>query len=257
METTIPETVVKQEFYRSTEKFHIIATWVGLALNIIWCISDYFVINHEYFLSFLIFRIVVSTISAVVLLGRNIFGINIYSCMFLLVLGISIQNSYMWSVMDISNFQKHAFAYMVLFIGVGMLVLWELKLSLLLVVTTLISNIVFYLIYSRLTVDEFLINGGLLTMTVVVFCVFQIRTRYRLAYNDIRIRLQLELSKKVIEAKHAELMQQKIEIQMQKDTLEVKNRETTDSINYAKNIQDALLPTESDFTRHFKDSFVL
>ncbi len=256
-ETTIPESVVKQEFYKSTEKFHIIATWVGLALNIIWSVSDYFVIGDEYFVPFLIFRIVVSSISAVILLGRNIFGINIYSCMFILILGISIQNSYMWSFMDISHFQKHAFAYMVLFIGVGMLVLWELKLSLLLVATTLLSNFIFYTLYSRLTVDEFMINGGLLTITVVVFCVFQIRTRYRLAYNDIRIRLQLELSKKVIEAKHSELMLQKIEIQSQKDTLEVKNREITDSINYAKNIQDALLPSEEEFKYHFKDSFVL
>jgi len=256
-ETTIPESVVKAEFYRSTEKFHIIATWVGLALNIIWCISDYFVVSHEHFIPFLIFRIVVSTLSAVILVGRKIFGVNIYSCMFILVLGISIQNSYMWSVMEISTFQKHAFAYMVLFIGVGMLVLWELKLSLLLVVTTLISNFVFYTLYSRLTIDEFMINGGLLTMTVVVFCVFQIRTRYRLAYNDIKIRLQLELSKKVIEAKHSELVLQKVEIQNQKDTLEVKNREITDSINYAKNIQDALLPTEEEFRNYFKDSFVL
>lgn len=39
--------------------------------------------------------------------------------MFILVLGISIQNAYMWSVMDIPHLQKHAFAYMVLFIGTG------------------------------------------------------------------------------------------------------------------------------------------
>lgn len=255
-ETTIPESVVKREFYKSTEKFHIIATWVGLLLNIVWCISDYFVIA-EYFLPFLIFRIVVSSVSAIILVGRKTFGINIYTCMFILVLGISIQNSYMWSVMDIPHFQKHAFAYMVLFIGVGMLVLWELKLSILLLAATMIANFIFYSLYSNLTVDEFMTNGGLLTITVVIFCVFLIRTRYKLVYNDIKIRLQLEQSKKVIEEKHSQLLVQKIEIQNQKDTLEVKNRETTDSINYAKNIQDALLPSEQDFKSNFTDSFVL
>lgn len=255
-ESTIPENIVKEEFYRSTEKFHVIATWVGLALNIIWCISDYFIIK-DYFLPFLFFRLGVSTISACILLARKIFGVNIYFCMFILVLGISIQNAYMWSVMDISHFQKHAFAYMVLFIGVGMLVLWELKLSLLLATATIFANLIFYQYNSHLSLDEFLINGGLLTLTVVVFCVFQIRTRYRLAYNDVRIRLQLERSNLIIEEKHNELILQKKEIQLQKDSLEIKNRETTDSIKYAKNIQDALIPSPDKFNSYFRESFVL
>lgn len=255
-ETSIPESIVKQEFDRSTEKFHVIATHIGVILNMVWCLSDYFIIP-EYFLPFLIFRLLVSFTSAVILLTRRLTNINIYACMFILVLGISIQNAYMWSVMDLAHFQKHAFAYMVLFIGVGMLVLWELKLSLLLTATTLIANAVFYTINSRLSIDDFLINGGLITLTVVIFCIFLIRTRYRLTYNDIKIRLELELSKKVIEEKHAELVLQKIEIQTQKDRLEVKNRETTDSINYAKTIQDALLPSETEFKSHFRESFVL
>ncbi len=255
-ETSIPNNIVRAEFDKSTEKFHVIASWVGLILNIVWFISDYFIIK-EYLTPFLIFRLVVSSVSALILLFRRMLGINIYTCMFILVLGISIQNAYMWSVMDIANFQKHAFAYMVLFIGVGMLVLWELKLSLLLVVTTIIANIVFYNLNSKLSLDEFLINGGLITLSVVVFCVFLIRTRYRLTYNDIRIRLELERSKKVIEQKHEEVVLQKVEIQSQKDTLEEKNREITDSINYAKNIQNAFIPSEEKFNSYFRDSFVL
>lgn len=158
-ETTIANTIVKKEFDKSTEKFHVIASWVGLILNMIWFISDYFIIE-EYFFRFLIFRIAVSSASAFILLFRKSLGISIYTCMFILVLGISVQNAYMWSVMDIAHFQKHAFAYMVLFIGVGMLVLWEIRLSLLLGVTTILANIIFYKINSRLSVDEFLINGG-------------------------------------------------------------------------------------------------
>lgn len=255
-ETSIAESVVKHEFDKSTEKFHVIASWVGVILNTVWFINDYFIIQ-EYFIRFLIFRIAVSVTSAMILLFRKPLGITVYTCMFILVLGISVQNAYMWSVMDISHFQKHAFAYMVLFIGVGMLVLWEFKLSLLLGITTILANLFFYNLNSKLSVDEFLINGGLITLSVVVFCIFLIRTRYRLTYNDIRIRLELERSKKVIEQKHEELIVQKIEIQNQKDSLEEKNREITDSINYAKNIQTAFLPSEQKFNSHFKDSFVL
>ncbi len=241
-ETTVPENIVKQEFYRSTEKFHVIACWVGMALNIVWFLSDYFVIPH-YWIPFFIFRASVTGISLMVLLSRKITGVNIYTCMFILVLGISIQNAYMWSVMDISHFQKHAFAYMVLFIGVGMLVLWEISLSIILLIATIISNIAFYIINSKLTVDEFIINGGLLTFTVAVFCVFLIRTRYRLTYREIKSRLELAKSKSIIEEAHIEVVNQKKEI--------------TDSINYARSIQESLIPLETHFIKHFTDSFVL
>ena len=255
-ETSIADSVVKHEFYKSTEKFHVIASWVGLILNIVWFISDYFIIK-EYLIPFFIFRLAVSSVSALILFFRNSLGINIFTCVFILALGISIQNAYMWSVMDISHFQKHAFAYMVLFIGLGMLVLWELKFSLFLGISTIVANIIFYQINSKLSLEDFFINGGLITLSVVVFCIFLVRTRYRLTYNDIKIRLELERSKQVIEQKHEEVVLQKVEIQSQKDTLEEKNREITDSINYAKNIQNAFIPSEQKFNSHFKDSFVL
>ena len=254
--SNIPETIVKQEFDRSTEKFQVITAWVGIFLNLFWFISDYFIIP-EFLISFLIFRISVSAIAASALLLRRKIGLSIYYCMFILVLGISMQNAYMWSLMDVAHFQKHAFAYMVLFIGVGMLVLWEIKLSLLVAGITIVVNLVLFYFNSPLTFEEFLVNGVLITFTVGIFSIFIIRSRYRLIYNDIKIRLELEYSKKIIEQKHEEVVFQKKEIQSQKDTLEDKNREITDSIRYAKNIQNALIPGEEKFNACFKESFVL
>jgi sigma-B regulation protein RsbU (phosphoserine phosphatase) len=118
---TIHESVVKEEFNRTTEKAHVIACWIGIVLNLVWFLGDYLSIP-EYWIPFLNFRIVVSVISLIALMAKNYFKISIYTCIFILVLGISVQNAYMWSVMDIPHLQKHAFAYMVLFIGVGMLV---------------------------------------------------------------------------------------------------------------------------------------
>jgi serine phosphatase RsbU (regulator of sigma subunit) len=252
----IPDKVVKEEFDRSTEKFQVITAWVGIFLNLFWFISDYFIIPELLF-PFLIFRICVSVIAAAAFLLRKKTGLSIYFCMFILVLGISLQNACMWSVMDVANFQKHAFAYMVLFIGVGMLVLWELKFSLMVAGTTIIINLLLFYLYSPLTFEEFLVNGVLITFTVGIFSVFMVRTRYRLIYNDIKIRLELEFSKKIIERKHAEVLLQKKEIQIQKDSLEEKNKEITDSIRYAKNIQNALIPSEEKFNSYFVESFVL
>lgn len=46
-------------------------------------------------------------------------------------------------------------------------------------------------------------------------------------------------------------------IQLQKKEVEVKNKEIVDSINYAKRIQGAILPSEEDFHQTLKDAFIL
>lgn len=228
-EITIPESLIKEEFTRATEKPHFIACWVGIILNLVWFVSDIFVIP-DYWISFLIFRFTVSFATFLAVMLRHRLGISIFTCTFILVLGISVQNAYMWSVMDVEHLQKHAFAYIALFIGVGMLVLWEFSLSIVLMVFTLVSNIVFYVLNSKLTVDEFLVNGGLLTFTVAVFCMFMIRNRYRLTYKELKSRLQLEKSKQMIE--------------QQKEKVEEKNQEIISSLRYASRIQEALLPPD-------------
>lgn len=254
--SNIPEIIVKQEFDKSTERLQVVTAWVGIFLNLFWFISDYFIMP-EFLFPFLIFRISVALIAATALLLRKKIGLSIYYCMFILVLGISMQNAYMWSVMDVAHIQNHAFAYMVLFIGVGMLVLWEIKLSLMVAGITIVVNLVLFYFNSPLSFEEFLVNGALITFTVGIFSIFIIRSRYRLIYNDIKIRLELEFSKKIIEQKHEEVVFQKKEIQSQKDTLEDKNREITDSIRYAKSIQNAFIPSEEKFNTCFKESFVL
>ena len=247
--TSISDETVKQEFYKSTERFHVIACWIGIFLDMVWAASDFFVIPHA-FVSFLLFRFAVSASSLILLLFRKQLGISIYFCMFFLVLGISIQNSYMWSVMDLEHMHQHTFAYMALFIGAGMLVLWEFSLSIVLLVVTIISNIIFYKLNSSLHLEEFLVNGGLLTLTVAFFCVFLIRTRYKLTYNGIKSRMELALSRDIIEKEHDIVISQK-------DEIEEKNREILSSIRYAKRIQSALLPHEEVLDELYKEYFVL
>lgn len=240
--TAIPEHVVKQEFTRTTEKAHVIACWIGIVLNLVWFLGDYLSIP-EYWIPFFIFRLAVSSTTFVLLLLKTSLKLSIYTCLFVLVLGISAQNAYMWSVMDIPHLQKHAFAYMVLFIGVGMLVLWEMKLSIILLIVTLITNVFFYIVNSPLTVDEFITNGGLLVLTVLIFCVFLIRNRYRLTYKEIKSRLELEKSKQLIE--------------QQKEEVDEKNQEIISSLRYAKRLQEALLPPKNLLESFFKDNYFI
>ncbi len=238
----ISEITVQAEFNKSTEKFQNIACWIGIVLNIVWFVGDYLGIP-EYWIPFLEFRLAVSLISMIVLLSKKQLKFNINHCLFILVFGISIQNAYMWSVMDIPHLQKHAFAYTVLFIGVGMLVLWETKLSWILLLCTIIANIIFYKINSPLTVDEFITNGALLTFTVAIFSVFLIRTRVRLSMNELRSRLELSQSNNLLELEHKQVVLQKAKI--------------TESINYSYRIQSAILPTEEIIKPYFTDALMI
>jgi serine phosphatase RsbU (regulator of sigma subunit) len=53
------------------------------------------------------------------------------------------------------------------------------------------------------------------------------------------------------------LVFQKQEIIQQKEIIETKNKDITDSIQYAKRLQEAVLPIESQLSKYFKDSFIL
>ncbi|MEO6306255.1 MAG: tetratricopeptide repeat protein, partial [Bacteroidia bacterium] len=62
---------------------------------------------------------------------------------------------------------------------------------------------------------------------------------------------------------NAIITEQKEKVESQRDTLkfqneiiEEKNKEITDSINYAKRIQEAILPSANDINKHFPDNFV-
>ena len=72
---------------------------------------------------------------------------------------------------------------------------------------------------------------------------------------------QLVREKRILEQKvnerTVEILKQKTEIENQKDIIEQKNIDITDSIRYAKRIQDAILPSLKVIKDNLKDSFVL
>ncbi|MCG3165839.1 MAG: hypothetical protein POELPBGB_01614 [Bacteroidia bacterium] len=56
---------------------------------------------------------------------------------------------------------------------------------------------------------------------------------------------------------NSQITRQKEEISLQKDIIEHKNRDITDSINYAKTLQEAILPPQQVFKKYLKDTFIL
>jgi serine phosphatase RsbU (regulator of sigma subunit) len=66
----------------------------------------------------------------------------------------------------------------------------------------------------------------------------------------------IEEQKLSLENQNLDLNQQKIKIQKQNEVLNQKNREITDSLNYAKRIQSAMLPPETYFGELLHENFI-
>lgn len=82
-----------------------------------------------------------------------------------------------------------------------------------------------------------------------------------LGHALIKMRADLRENERVLEAKvierTEEVVRQKEEIEIQNRKLEILYKHITDSIRYAKRLQDAILPTQSTVDRLLPDSFIL
>ena len=223
-------------------KYHLLIARVGLVLNLVFAIGDYFN-SPLHFLDFLVFRIVVSSLTFIVVLFKN--KLVNYPEIIVLVplIGISIQNAYMYSVLEGAEFQKHTFAYITLFIAAGMFILWKPIYSIVVVAVSLVANVILFCINSKMVLSQILVDGGLLTLSVGLFSILLIYSRTNLTKKEIISRLALAKSNDQLALKN--------------DIIEEKNKDIQDSINYALNIQKAILPTDEKMDRAMKDYFIL
>ena len=79
---------------------------------------------------------------------------------------------------------------------------------------------------------------------IIIFIVRLIITRRERILKENQIKLQKALDERTKE------------VVEQKELLEIKNKDITDSIIYAKNIQNAMLPPKGALNKHFSDAYV-
>jgi serine phosphatase RsbU (regulator of sigma subunit) len=98
----------------------------------------------------------------------------------------------------------------------------------------------------------FLIGG-----IILLIFAFAAWSMYRRNQLKQKANEKLTALNREITAQKDEIEKQKNATEIQKHIIEEKNKEITDSINYARKIQFAILPKEEEFTTAFPDSFVL
>lgn len=232
----------QKEINATAFKYNVLIVQAGFVLNLFFGIGDYFN-SPTHFTDFLYTRIANSIVMIGLLFFKKWFINKPGLIVFIPVTGISIQNAYMYSVLADVEFQKHTLAYVMLFIAAGMFVLWELKFSVWMFVITLISNIIFFKLNSSMRLEEVMINGALLTFAVSFLSILLIYSRFNLTKKEIIARLALAESNK--------------ELAVKNEIIQEKNRDINDSINYALNIQKAVLPPIQKIDNELKDYFIL
>lgn len=88
-----------------------------------------------------------------------------------------------------------------------------------------------------------------LIAVVIVFIAIKVSV-YRLKQSNLRL-------ENIVHERTAEIANKNVELQTQNDQILHQKTEITDSINYARRIQDAILPVKKEIKRVFPDSFVL
>jgi ABC-type amino acid transport substrate-binding protein/serine phosphatase RsbU (regulator of sigma subunit) len=102
--------------------------------------------------------------------------------------------------------------------------------------------------------------GGVAALFVILSFILRAQVRRKTA-ELVRKNREIQELNEGLEAKvkerTAEVMHQKSEIEIQKKELEIINKQMRDSITYARNIQEAILPEEDKIAKYIPDYFIL
>jgi serine phosphatase RsbU (regulator of sigma subunit) len=230
------------ELEKASAKYHITAAWVAIFFDPIFAVTDFINIPN-YWKQLLVIRLVVSVVTLTTLALRRKLNLPSYIIVLVPFLLISLQNAYTYSIISDNVILGHSLNYIALLIGGAMFILWRWTYSLMVIFLSAGATAIFLSFNSTIQPDQFFVKGGLLLIAVGAFMVILIKARYDLTLKEIKARLALIASNE--------------ELELQKEIIESKNEKITDSIRYAKRIQDSILGHQSRIDTWFQDSMVL
>jgi phosphoserine phosphatase RsbU/P len=223
-------------------KYNNLGTIIALLFYPFWYLLDYFLAPDNLKLEFGIERGLASVLMLIALVFTNKFKwreeIPAYSV--LLLIGLHI--SYMCSQVPVSDLSAYMLQYCTLFICAGMILLWDLRHSIIVVTNAVLSFVAFNLWAKNHPLDTILTQGGLLILTVLVVYIVLKSTRMNLHKKEYISRFSLNSALNELQEKNKIISENSSKI--------------TNSINYAKRIQEAILPKEDALANTFDSHFI-
>jgi hypothetical protein len=180
----------KHELTKTGDKYHYIGSWVAVIFNPFFFLTD--IINiPEKWIFFLNLRLFDAFLTVINLFLYQKFKYSSKIMVYITAMIIVKQNAIMWCHMNEEQMLKHTLAYIALFIGAALLLLWELKYSIFFVLSSLFCNAFILHFFSNHSLQTIMQNGGLLTLFVAILSIIIIQTRYNLYKKEIISRLAL------------------------------------------------------------------
>ncbi len=234
-------------------KHNIAACWTAIILNPIWLIVDYFSAPKSIWFIAAVDLPITAIILLIVLtrkklnLSADYIGVTTISL-------LSIAASYVSCHLELEQYQHLMISHTAIFIGAGMLVLMEIKYSILTIVISLIANIICYVNFSNIGIEQYLMHGSLLVLLVAVFMIISIQIRYRLTSRGVNSKLILKSNQQeLIKAKQVAEKSN----EMQSQFLSNMSHEIRTPMNGIMGITRILQKTEMDEEqRHYLNTII-
>lgn len=194
----------KAELEQVSSRYHLIAAWAAIIFDPLFGITDYYNIPQSW-TSVFILRLLVAAITLVAIMIRREYDLPSFVIVVIPFILILLQNAFTYSLIDNRHLLGHNLNYMALWIGAAMFLMWHWAYSLGAIVLSIGATTYFLLGNSKLNMDQFFIEGGLLLLASAIFMMALIKTRYDLNVKEIKARLALIDSKQKIQAQADEI----------------------------------------------------
>lgn len=233
---------IKLELEKSSSRYHILGAWIAVFFNPLFAVTDYINIPEDW-VHIMYIRIIVSVTTLVMLFMYKKRDWPSYIIVLVPFLLISLQNAYTFQFIDNEHILGHTLNYLALFFAAGLFILWQLKYSILVISTSILLTTISISLNENIKINIFLVEGGILLLMGTLLSIVLIQARYRLTIKEIIAQLKLRESNKKLENQTKEVQE--------------KNQHITQSINYAKRIQDSILGSEDSIHSLFPNSFII
>lgn len=193
----------KERLDRRTKSQHCLGCKVAVGVNIVWAITNYFIIENDKWIYVGINLAVAGFILIAILFQKRI-KLSGESVGLIPMLSTLAAFAYTYNTIDFEAFQKITYMNFGVFIGAGMFLLWNIRYSIISIVFAILVNIIFYSLFSPISLVNYMLNGGILMIISAGFMLIAIQSRYNLVKKDIHSQVALEKNRMELKASEAQ-----------------------------------------------------
>lgn len=195
---------VLRVYNKKIEQQQIITAMAAGALQSFWYISDYILMPEER-LTFLLWRISVLLLPIMVCIFRKQLRISPSGCLFFSGTLTALMISIVMCSAPESVFQTYVLGYCILFIAAGALANLKPIHSILFPLISLAINLILYYFLSPLDFGQFLTEALVPIYSFATIAYLMIEGRKKMQMKEIRSRMEIDRSRKIIEAQKNKL----------------------------------------------------